>query len=498
MSSPRLPLLAAVVAASLACGNGQARSSMLHRSLASKRSENRATPAVYTPAPVATPAAEPVAAPVETPQAEEPKAETPKAEQPVAEEPKESPKVEPAQAAVVQPEAPAEQPAVAEPAAPAAPEEQPTYGLAGGWGGTREYLTERGFTIDLGITFEANRVLAGGLRQQWSSHALYDLTASFDLDRMANWKDAQLTIEAYATGGHNPSQDVGDFQSFSDISCDDVAQIGQVFYEQWFAERTCRLKLGKMDANADFGAPANGTESIHSAAAFSPTCFTMVTYPNPATGILAGWVPNEHWSVNLGMYDGAGAAGVQTGSVGPSSFFRDPPGYFFIGELGHRWKAGERELAGGFTLGAWRHTGTFDNVFGSTTHNTSGFYGTLDQELSRAPEGQSGGTKSVFVQLGLADEDVAPADRHLGLGFHWTGCCSERPDDALGLYISQVHFSKDAGFSASAETAYEFGYTYACCNGVTLRPDLQYITNPGGDSSIDDALVFSLRCELGF
>jgi porin len=382
--------------------------------------------------------------------------------------------------------------------APAAQAEKPSYGLAGGWGGTRDYLVEHGFTIDFSVTLEANRVLSGGLRQQTTAHALYDLSGSFDLDRIAGWKDAQVAFEAYVVGGHNPSQDVGDYQSFSNISADELAEIAQVYYEQWFAGRTCRLKLGKIDANSDFGAPANGTESIHSGSAYSPSTFTMVTYPNPATGILAGWVPNENWSLDVGMYDGAGMAGINTGSVGPATFFRDPPGYFFIGELGRRWKLGEKELVGGATLGAWRHTGTFDNVFGSTTHNTSGFYGTLDQELSRAAAGQSGGTKSVFLQLGLADEDVSPADNHLGLGCHWTGCCSARPDDALGVYISRVHFSDGAGFSASAETAYELSYRCQCCHGVALLPDLQFITNPGGDANIDDALVFSLRCELGF
>jgi len=377
-------------------------------------------------------------------------------------------------------------------------QESPVYGLSGNWGGLRERLGEQGYSFDFSVTFEANRVLSGGLEQRTTGHALYDLYGYFDLDRIAGWKDAQLTVEAYIIDGHNPSEDVGDYQSFSDISAEERSQIAQVFYEQWFVERSLRLKLGKMDAYTDFGAPANGTESLHSSTFYSPTTFTMVGYPDPATGILAGWVPNEHWSLNAGMYDGAAMAGVPTGSRGPASFFGEPAGLFFIGELGRRWTAGAGELAGGATLGAWKHTGTFDNVFGSTTHNTSGFYGTLDQELSRAAEGESGGVKSAFLQVGLADEDVAPVDQHFGIGFHWTSCCDARPDDALGLYVSRAHFSSGAGFTASAETAYEINYRIQVCHGFALRPDLQYITSPGGDASIDDALVFSVRCELGF
>ena len=137
-------------------------------------------------------------------------------------------------------------------------------------GGERDSLAERGIALDFSITFEANRVLSGGVRQHTTSHALFDLMGSFDLDRIAGWKDATLAFEAYVMRGHNPSEDVGDYQSFSDISCDDLAQIAQVFYEQWFAERTCRVKVGKMDAYADFGAPGNGTESLHSISFYSP------------------------------------------------------------------------------------------------------------------------------------------------------------------------------------------------------------------------------------
>ncbi len=378
-----------------------------------------------------------------------------------------------------------------------APQPEESYGLSGGWGGVRRYLEEHGLTLGFQAYLEGNSVLDGGLRRRTSLHALYDLTTTFDLDRIAGWKDAQLVMEAYVIGGQNPSENVGDTQSFSDISGPEVSEIAQLYCEKWFADRTCRLKLGKMDANSDFAAPANGIESIHSSAAFSPTNFTMVTYPNPATGILAGWVPNESWYLNLALYDGATWAGYNTGTLGPTTFFGDPADLFWIAEAGRRWKLGENELAGGISLGAWRHTGLFTDTGGNDVHNTSAWYATLDQELGRAAEGESGGTKSGFLQFGQADEDVAAIDRHLGLGFNWAGLCAARADDALGFYVSQAHFSRGFGFTAD-ETAWELDYKCQCCAGVVLRPDLQYIANPGGDASVDDALVFSLRCELDF
>jgi porin len=348
------------------------------------------------------------------------------------------------------------------------------------------------------VTFEANRVLSGGLVQHTTAHALYDLNMGFDLQRIAGWKDAHVGVEAYVVDGHNPSQDVGDFQSFSDFSARELAQVAQVYYEQWFGDRSWRIKLGKMDANSDFAAPGGGTESIHSGTFYSPTIFTMVVYPDPATGIVAGWAPDENWSVNVGMYDGATMAGVATGGLGPATFFGDPPGFFYIGEVGRRWKAGSDALVGGASVGAWTHTGEFADAFGAQKHGTSGFYGSIDQEFSHAAEGESGGTTAGLLQIGFADPDVAPLDSHLGLGFRWAGACAARPDDVLGLYVSSAHFSRDAGFGIGSETAYELCYRFQICEGFALRPDLQFISNPGGDPTIDDALVFSLRCDLSF
>jgi carbohydrate-selective porin OprB len=87
----------------------------------------------------------------------------------------------------------------------ASPQEEPVaYGLSGGWGGARDALGEDGIALDFSVTFEANRVLSGGLKQRLTGHALFDLAGSFDLDRIAGWKDATLAFEAYVMRGHNP------------------------------------------------------------------------------------------------------------------------------------------------------------------------------------------------------------------------------------------------------------------------------------------------------
>jgi porin len=372
-------------------------------------------------------------------------------------------------------------------------EDAPNFGLTGDWGGARASLEEHGVSVELSFVLEANRVLSGGLARRTTAHSLADLAIGVDLERVLGLRDGVLGLDAYAIGGHNASDDVGDTQSYSDLSTGrSVGQISELFYEQWLCKRTCRVKLGKLDANSDFCAPGAGGEGIHSASAFSPTNFALPTYPEPATGVIVGYAPSASWSFNLGVYDGAANTGVTTGSVGPKTFFGSPSDTFYVAELGHRWTCSD-EFAGGCTIGATHHTGDFATTSGGTDSGTSTTYVTLDQELCRDGDGRS---TLAFLQLGFADEDVAAIDRHVGAGLCRRGCFETREEDAFGLYASWAHFSDGAG--EDAESVLELYYKLQLGPHVVLRTDLQFIANPSADSSVDDAWPLSVRLETSF
>ena len=62
----------------------------------------------------------------------------------------------------------------------------------------------------------------------------------------------------------------------------------------------------------------------------------MMGYYNPANGVTINFTPTKSFYVNLGVYDGNRARGVQTG-ISPPMF----NGYYFnIGEVGRQLAAG--------------------------------------------------------------------------------------------------------------------------------------------------------------
>lgn len=376
-------------------------------------------------------------------------------------------------------------------------DEAPAHGLFGDLGGWRTQLDERGITFTGSIVFDAHRITSGGIERESLGHTLFDANLAFDLDALFGLTEAVLVADAYIVHGQNASDSAGDFQSFSNISTGNVEQLAQLYYEQYFHDQTWRVKFGKADANSDFGAPDSGDDFIHSAAAFSPTTFALATYPNPATAVAASWQPNESWYFGVGAYDGAANAGVATGSHGPSTFFGAPQDMFYIAECGHRWTRGADELAGRASVGIWHHSGEFARFTGGVEHGTDGFYALFDQELARLSTDEAANTLAGFVQFGVADGDVATADLHCGVGIACSGL-GARADDGCGVYVSYVHFSDDAGLGDSSETACELYYKRQIAPWLVLKPDLQYIANPGGDSALDDAFVASFRVQLDF
>lgn len=373
------------------------------------------------------------------------------------------------------------------------------HGLTGDWDGARSRLADQGIEIAGSLIFDTHRIAEGGIERRTVGHTLVDVNASFDLAKLAGWDDALVVADAYFANGRNPSASAGDYQSFSNISVSrNYAQLAQLYLEKSFFDQRLRLKLGKADANADFAAPDHCGAFLNSAAAWSPSMFPFPSYPNPATCIVMSGQLTESWTLAAGVYDGAGNTGLRTGGHGPGSFFGDPSDTFYIGELGHTWTLGDDELAGHCALGAWWHTGNFDAFSGGVDDGTNGHYAFVDQELARLGAADEPGTLSAFVQWGGADDDVAPVDAHYALGVVAEGVGAGRPDDAFGCYWSRVRFSEGAGLSAPAETAFELFYSWRCADWCTLKPDVQTIANPGGDATLDDALVFTLRVQIDF
>jgi hypothetical protein len=118
----------------------------------------------------------------------------------------------------------------------------------------------------------------------------------------------------------------------------------------------------------------------------------------------------------------------------------------------------------------------------------------------------------LWGRYGVQDSQIAHFDRSASAGVQLAGKGIGRPHDALGVGYGLTMISDD--YEAAQVTAgnpqfntnegyFEAYYRHVVSGdgeflGVSLSPDVQYIANPGGDSSLDPIVVYGFRLQAFF
>ncbi|QDU35593.1 Porin B precursor [Poriferisphaera corsica] len=366
----------------------------------------------------------------------------------------------------------------------------------------REALADRGVEVEVGVTIDYSMNLMGGVSTSADAlRSLVDVGVGIDLEKMFGLKGANAYVLMQSISGDDGSEVLtGDAQAFSNIDFgDNRAQISEVWWEQELDELgRFAMKMGKIDVNADFGFVDYGGEFVNSSAGFSPTTLGLPTYPETAFGgsVYMRATEDNPVYMSVGIFDGSNMQGIRTGLRGPSSFIDGQGDLYLIAEGGMNWKL-RNGLEGRFGVGVWRFTGDVQRLDGQgVEEGTDGMYAVFDQALYREEIGGDEGL-SMFGMFGYADDAVAEIDQHIGMGFVYQGLIEGRGEDVCGVMGTWVGFSDDAGLEGDGEFAAEVFYKAVLWDWMSLKPDVQWIANPGGEEG-KDALVTTLRAEFSF
>jgi porin len=131
----------------------------------------------------------------------------------------------------------------------------------------------------------------------------------------------------------------------------------------------------------------------------------------------------------------------------------------------------------------------------------AGLYVSCDQKLSN----ESGGPEDMqglggFFRYGYAHARTNDITHFYSFGIQYQGLFDGRDDDVLGLGYANGIFSDraDSTYTEDYESATELYYSTQVTKWMTLSPSVQYVTNPGGDSSVSDAVILGLRALVTF
>ena len=375
----------------------------------------------------------------------------------------------------------------------------------GDWFGLRNTLEDAGVEIAGGYTSDFTAPWSGNVPRGSYYLSLTDVNVAFDLETLLGLPRTIAYVDAYRIDGPNPSaaEGVGDFQYFSNIAnTPEVEQIAELWVETWLFDQV-RIKVGKVDFNSEFSFHELGAEFVNSSAAIAPTIVYYATYPNPAMSVNAFWMPNDRYYLGVGIYDGANAYGVQTGQLGPRGFFTNSDAggdaYLLAAETGLGWAGQDRWGSGRISAGIYQHTATFNRFDGGVDQGTQGVWVNFEQRVWREnPTEDDRQGVGFFAGYGLADQQVSLCRRSLTGGIEWAGPLPGRDFDIFGIGAFFADLSDIEGANAPKdELAVELFYKVQVTPAVSLKPELQWIQNAGGQD-VDDVLVALLRLEVNF
>jgi carbohydrate-selective porin OprB len=367
------------------------------------------------------------------------------------------------------------------------PESRGRVALTGDWGGRRPVLADAGVAAGGIYTLDFGQVVSGGFRRRSATRGLLDIGLALDLETLAGVRGAIFYAGLQSFRGRNGSDDLGDIQGYSNIDAERFDAFAEVWYEQRLAQNRVRLKIGSVDANTEFAFVEAAEQFINSSAGFSPTIFSLPTYPDPAPGLNVFYHPAEN--VRLG-------AGVYESPLRDDDLNRDTDALFSIGEVGVSWPGSRRWAGGKLVLGTWQDSGRVARFDGGVESGTGGYYVVAEQVLRTGFRATSP-LVSLFAQFGHADRQVSEIARHGSLGFVSTVPAIRRSGDLFGALVSLVDLG-DAGGTGfdTNETVLEMFYRFRVTPYLRIQPDLQYVARPSGGSEAVRGVVASLRLEI--
>jgi porin len=405
-----------------------------------------------------------------------------------------------------QAEAPApETPEVAPPAdaAPAkADPPEPTWWtgdhLTGEWAGARTWLADHGVTIDLLYAIEViTNVNAMASTDATSVAGHIDLGISLDFEKMGLWKGGHFYVLAQNGHGTGINEYVGSATAISNIEAPPYTQLTEFFFEQTFFDEKLRIRLGKQDANRDFGTPRFGGNFLNNNFGMFPST-PLPSYPTTGLGAAVIAQPVSWLALKAVLFEGS----PRIDSWGFDSAFARNAGWMAVGGVAvtHRYGAGARS-GGVSSAGVFGQAGQIAEQVPAdlpmrTFNSNLGFFVQHDERLYAHPENPDDPSGLTLIsRLCWSQPDRNQIPLYVGASVAWHGL-GARSDDTVGVGFGWFTVPVQLGGTPGpgSELFVEVFYKWRLTHFLSLQPDLEYYRHPGGDGP--DAVLVGARLKL--
>jgi porin len=410
----------------------------------------------------------------------------------------------------------------------AQPAQQAPDTLLGDWAGVRSGLKDAGITLSLGYKGEFAANVSGGERKLATENGQFALTGAFDMDRIAGIKGG--TLQATVTYRHGDDLStragLGVLQQVQEVyGRGQTWRLTELFYQQRLADDHVILKVGRFPAG-DFN---------------TFDCdFMNLTFCGAPAGNITGnyWYnwPIAQWSGwakfrTDTLYLKLGANEDNRNNLDNAFFFSrgHPHGVILHAEAGWTPTLGNGKLPALIKAGYWHTSGNDPDVLLDIEHQPialtglpalqrSGQYGMYLQgemqvtgDAKRDPISDTitrNRGLNVFFNLTRNDPKTSTQLDQETVGLYYNAPFASRPKDHMGIAVGRTGYNGRAARALllaapgsekpKAEYVGEIYYAAAVIPGLSVRPNVQYILNPGGYSHVTDVVILGTRFDVAF
>ncbi|MBM1202106.1 carbohydrate porin [Pseudomonas fragi] len=406
--------------------------------------------------------------------------------------------------------------------------------MTGDWGGERTKLIEQGIDIKADYVGEVGANLHGGYNDDKTARYSdqFGLGVALDLQKLWGWDNTQAKIQLTNRNGQNISNDrIGDPRAGTLSSSQEVygrghmVRLTQLWIQHQFLDGKLDVKAGYFGEGEDFNTfPCE----------FQNLAFCGSQVGNWATNLWYNWPVSQaalriKYNITPELYAQIGAYNQNPSQLEHGNGFKlsgsGTKGTVLPVEL--VWSPKVNDLPGEYRVGYYKSTAPADDVKVNITtdgedyrvrDSKHGYWFVVQQQLT-SHNGDAARGLHIAANATFHDKATNIVDNYQSLMFVYKGPFDARPKDDIGIGAARIHVNDDVKKSAelinasigatdysdplytplrNTEYNYELNYGFHVTNWLTVRPNLQYITHPGGVDQVDNALVAGLKIQSTF
>lgn len=390
--------------------------------------------------------------------------------------------------------------------------------LLGDWDGKRTELAQQGIKFEANILTDTAYLAEGGRNEgadPLTSAQLW-LGTQLDMEKLAGWDG--VTVRAVATARQGQSTSVRDLQGNAPHMANvqgtfgrgnQDSRLSELSIEKTFKDQGLSIKAGRLGLGMDFNVMACDFASTAFCAAQMGKWQGNIWMNTPVSqwGARVKQQLNPEVAVQVGVYEfnpdnGNGKAEGQGWSLDTDH----ADGVTIPAEVVWTPKSFVNGLPGSYRVGGMYNTADDianqkDIATGEGKNRTFAGWLAIEQQLTSTGSGRQG--LHSFANFTWHDRDTNKVDNSQQIGVKYIGLVDSQPNDILGLAVNRVHVNdrfadSRPAFNADAEYNIELNYSYNATKWLMLRPNLQYVINPGSSNNVDDALVLGLTTRIIF